>query len=138
MNSNGDIQEWTRLLALPQLMQKLGYREHAKRRARCPFHRPDRKPSFSVFEIDGNWFWKCHADCGEGDEIDFIENALSLSNGDATRTACWRNVGHLEPHRYAPLEIKSEKLTQSFLGRWDGDRTGDRKMLSNTGVVTAE
>src|SRR5438034_6975992 len=64
-------------------MQKLGYGEHAKRRARCPFHRPDRKPSFSVFEIDGNWFWKCHAGCGEGDEINFIEKALSLSNGDA-------------------------------------------------------
>ena len=62
MNSNDDTQEWKRLLPLAQLMQKLGYDEHAKRRAHCPFHQPDRKPSFSVFEIDGNWFWNRNGD----------------------------------------------------------------------------
>ncbi len=65
-------------------MQQLGLGEHAKKNARCPFH-DDRNPSFSVFEIGGIWFWKCHAGCGDGDEINFLEKHKRISQSEATR-----------------------------------------------------
>jgi hypothetical protein len=76
-------------------MQQLGLGEHAKKNARCPFH-DDRNPSFSVFQINGDWFWKCHAGCGEGDEIKFLEKHKSSSRRDATKL-------YLELAGYAPL-----------------------------------
>jgi CHC2-type zinc finger protein len=69
---NSDIKEAKSRLDLPRLMTELGYGDRAKKSARCPFHSPDRNPSFSVFEKDGQWFWQCHAGCGGGDEIDFL------------------------------------------------------------------
>jgi hypothetical protein len=71
-------------LPLPLLMKQLGLGEHAKKNAKCPFH-DDRNPSFSVFQIDGGWFWKCHAGCGEGDEINFLEKHKRISQSEATR-----------------------------------------------------
>lgn len=82
-----DIAEAKRRLPLPDLLGRLGLGEHAKRSARCPFHQ-DKSPSFSVFQSDGLWFWKCHAGCGEGDEITFLEKREGLSNGDAIRRFC--------------------------------------------------
>jgi AAA domain/CHC2 zinc finger len=71
-------------LPLPSLMQQLGLREHAKKSARCPFHE-DRHNSFSVWQKDDVWFWKCHAGCGEGDEINFLERHRTVSRGDGIK-----------------------------------------------------
>jgi hypothetical protein len=65
-------------------MQRLGLGEHVKKNAQCPFH-DDRNPSFSVYQIGDSWFFKCHAGCGEGDEINFIELHKQLSRSDATK-----------------------------------------------------
>jgi DNA primase len=60
-------------------MTKLGLGEHAKKSAHCPFHDDEHK-SFSVFQgDDGFWHWKCHALCGEGDEIMFLSKRKGLS-----------------------------------------------------------
>jgi hypothetical protein len=67
---------------MPALMTKLGLGEHAKKSARCCFH-DDQRNSFSVWQRDGAWFWKCHAGCGEGDEISFPRKLKGLSQTDA-------------------------------------------------------
>src|SRR6516225_10521563 len=72
-------------LPLPKLMDQLDLGEHAKKSARCPFH-DDKHNSFSVWNnATGRWFWKCHAGCGEGDEISFIEKHRGLSRGQAIK-----------------------------------------------------
>lgn len=72
-------------LPLPVLLSQLGLGEHACRTARCPFHE-DRSPSFSIWESEQGWQWKCHAGCGGGDEISFLEIHLGTSNPEAIRT----------------------------------------------------
>jgi hypothetical protein len=79
-----DICEAKQRLPLPMLMHRLGLGEHAKKSARCPFH-DDQRNSFSVWRNGNGWFFKCHAGCGEGDEITFLEKYRSVSNGEATK-----------------------------------------------------
>src|ERR1051326_7412779 len=65
-------------------MNQLGLGEHSRRGARCPFHE-DKRNSFSVWQNERGWFFKCHAGCGEGDEINLLELHEQLSRGDATK-----------------------------------------------------
>jgi putative DNA primase/helicase len=82
---SGDVQEAKQRLPLPVLMNQLGLGERATRSALCPFHE-DGHPSFSVWQQrDGSWSWKCHAGCGVGDEITFLELQRRISNSDATK-----------------------------------------------------
>jgi hypothetical protein len=79
------IQEAKRKLPLPALLHRLGLGEHAKKSARCPFH-DDQHNSFSVWKNgDGVWAWKCHAGCGQGDEITFLELHRSILRSEATK-----------------------------------------------------
>ena len=72
-------------LPLPELMARYGCGDRAKKSARCPFH-DDRRNSFSVWrDGDGRWAWKCHAGCGAGDEINFLEVHEHLSRRDAAK-----------------------------------------------------
>jgi putative DNA primase/helicase len=80
----GDILEAKQRLPLPALMHLLGLGEHAKKSARCPFH-DDEHNSFSIWQSNSVWFWKCHAGCGTGDEINFLEKHKAISRGDATK-----------------------------------------------------
>jgi hypothetical protein len=49
----------------------------------CPFH-DDHRPSFSLFKgSDGEWYWKCHAGCGGGDQINYLETKLDVGRGRA-------------------------------------------------------
>jgi CHC2 zinc finger len=90
MSENNDlrakIDEAKRRLPLPDLMAKLGLGDRAKKNARCPFH-DDQNPSFSVFHDgwDDDWYWKCHASCGEGDEIDFLVKHEGISRREAIK-----------------------------------------------------
>jgi hypothetical protein len=80
-----DIDDAKQNLPLPELMDRLGCGEHAKKSAKCPFH-DDRHNSFSVWCNDaGRWFWKCHTGCGGGDEITFLELHEGLSNAEAIK-----------------------------------------------------
>src|SRR6266480_7661020 len=65
-------------------MEQLGLGEHAKKNARCPFHE-DKNPSFSVFKVGSAWFFKCHAGCGTGDEINFLEKHKGIPRIEATK-----------------------------------------------------
>lgn len=80
--SSSPIQQAKTKLPLPLLMQQLGLGEHATQNARCSFH-DDKKPSFSVFQIGNVWFFKCHAGCGTGDEINFLEKHHGITRREA-------------------------------------------------------
>jgi hypothetical protein len=83
--SDSALQEAKRRLILPALLHQLGLGELAKKSARCPFH-DDQRNSFSVFRGEsGAWFWKCHAGCGQGDEITFLEKHKCISTGEAIK-----------------------------------------------------
>ena len=79
------LAEAKRRLPLSALMAQLGFGDHAKKSARCPFHE-DSSASFSVYlGDDGQERWKCHAGCGQGDAIDFLAKHHGLSNAAACR-----------------------------------------------------
>lgn len=79
-----DISDAKRRLPLPELLHQLGLSDHAKKSARCPLH-DDQHNSFSVWQTNGAWFFKCHAGCGEGDEISFLGLHERLSRSGAIR-----------------------------------------------------
>lgn len=79
-----DILELKWRLPLPDLLQRIGLGVHAKRAAACPLHE-DANPSFSIFQTIRGWRFKCHAGCGEGDEITFLEKWRGLSRGESIR-----------------------------------------------------
>jgi hypothetical protein len=79
-----DILELKWRLPLPDLLKQIGLGAHAKRSAPCPLHE-DKKSSFSMFQTVHGWRFKCHAGCGEGDEIIFLEKWRGLLRGEAIR-----------------------------------------------------
>ncbi len=85
MNPTNSLADAKRRLPLPDLMAHLGHGDHAKKSAQCPFHE-DSSPSFSVWQSDGGAYrFKCHAGCGDGDEIDYLAKVRNVSTGDAIR-----------------------------------------------------
>ena len=86
---NQDTSELKQRLPLPQLMEQCGDGDRAKKSACCPFHE-DHEPSFSVFQRDGLWFWKCHTGCGKGDEIHYLKKKFGLDTAGAF--AKWREL----------------------------------------------
>jgi DNA primase len=85
MFNHNDLADAKRRLPLPELLRFLNLSEHAKRSAKCPLHE-DHSPSFSTWQnAQGAWLWKCHAGCGCGDEISFLERLYKLSRGAAIR-----------------------------------------------------
>lgn len=69
-------------LPLSQLIELLGD-DALVDENKCPFHE-DMSPSFSTWETyEGQELWKCHAGCGSGDEIIYLEIKYGLSRWDA-------------------------------------------------------
>jgi CHC2 zinc finger len=82
MNKIGEAKT---ILPLPKLMDSFGLGKLAKQSARCPFHN-DKRNSFSVYKNrSGEFRFKCHAGCGAGDEITFLELHEKLTQRDATK-----------------------------------------------------
>ncbi len=72
----------------PDLLSHLGLGALAKQSAKCPFH-DDKRNSFSVYKNgSGEFRFKCHAGCGSGDEIDFLELYEKLPKRDAIKRYC--------------------------------------------------
>lgn len=72
------------LLPLRELIRQVGDWDDIVSAKLCPFH-DDKKPSFSIFEYKGATLWKCHAGCGKGDQISYLEAKFQISRGDAIR-----------------------------------------------------
>jgi len=100
MNPNSNIEEAKNRLPLPKLMQELGYGDRAKSSARCMFH-TDKTPSFGIFQREGQWFWKCQAGCGHGNEIHFLAKVKGIYIKEATK----------EFLRMAGVESKAKAIT---------------------------
>ena len=101
-----DLQEAKSKLPLPALMALLGHGDHAKKSARCPFHK-DSSASFSIFAgTDGEVHWKCFSGCGQGDAIDYLAHARNLSNADACRE--FKKMADLAAPR-APLPLPVQR-----------------------------
>ena len=79
-----EIDQLKQKLPLPDLMERMGYGEHAVA-ACCSPLRDDRNPSWGIFQRDGIWLWKDHGTGQAGDEITFIQEALNLSKGAAIK-----------------------------------------------------
>jgi hypothetical protein len=106
------IREAKLKLPLPELMQRFGLAVHAKKSARCPFH-DDRHNSFSVWKNGaGLWFFKCHAGCGEGDEIMFLQLFKRISQKDAITL-------YLEMARIASPDRTQDKAQKSNRGHFE-------------------
>src|SRR5207248_10669184 len=114
--SGTPIQQAKLELPLPLLMQRLGLGEHARKNAQCPFH-DDRNPSSSVFQIRDSWFFKCHAGCGEGDEINFLEKHKGISRSEATRL-------YLEMAGCAPFTGAWQRSNDRAIDAFDWDDCG--------------
>ncbi len=69
-------------LDVAAVWELLGLPGEARRSCRCPLHE-DRSASFSIFAEGAAW--KCHAGCGQGDAIRFLQCARQLSIRDALR-----------------------------------------------------
>ena len=85
-NQRMSFEELKARLPLPELLQRLGLFDYlpAVGTHRCPLHREDRGASFSIFQRDHRWAWKCHGACGiGGDELSLIETVLSCSRKNA-------------------------------------------------------
>jgi hypothetical protein len=78
------IEQAKLLLPLEAMLEQLEDWEICVAEKRCPFH-PDVTPSFSVFTHECQQFWKCHAGCGAGDQISYLELKFDLSRGEAVR-----------------------------------------------------
>jgi hypothetical protein len=78
-----DIAQMKQRGPLPVLMEWLGAGQHAHKSAWCPFHENTKDRAFSIYETDKGWKWKCHSQCGGGDELDFIERYEQRSRHDA-------------------------------------------------------
>ena len=108
-----DISEAKRRLPLPALMEREELGECAKKSARCPFH-DDHHNSFSVWKNGtGLWRWKCHAGCGEGDEITFLQIHRDIPNSDATKLFLEMAGVNGEPRSASKQELLS-------MFDWDG------------------
>jgi hypothetical protein len=97
-------------------MYQVGLGEHAKKSARCPFH-DDQHNSFSEWQNGaGLWFWKCHAGCGEGDEISFLEKHRGISRGAAIKLYLEiAGVNGAQPPASQPAEVTSTTRSTSAL-----------------------
>ena len=72
------------LLPLEEMLVQLEDWEQCVEIKLCPFHE-DNSPSFSVFTMGEHQYWKCHAGCGAGDQINYLEKKFSLDRGGALR-----------------------------------------------------
>jgi DNA primase len=72
------------LLPLEKMLEQLEDWEQCVAKKRCPFH-ANTSPSFSVFIKEDNQYWKCHAGCGAGDQINYLEHKFDLNRGEALR-----------------------------------------------------
>jgi hypothetical protein len=97
-------------------MGRLDLGEHAKKSALCPFH-DDKHNSFSVWNnANGLWFWKCHAGCGEGDEISFLEKHRGISNREAIELFLeMAGVNGAKPPASKPAGVTSTSRSTSTL-----------------------
>lgn len=99
---------------LDDALAKLGIGLNRNRRCACPLHGGENPNSFSVFEGDGGWQWKCHSgDCGSGDLIAFLQKRDGLSFPSALeQAAILVGLGDQVPSAYIAPLTRAELFAQ--------------------------
>jgi hypothetical protein len=124
-------------LPLPELMHRLELGEHAKKSAHCPFH-DDKHNSYSTWKNkDGLWSWKCHAGCGQGDEITFLEKYHGISNKEATKL--FLEMARVKPNEQtfnwgACVNALRDKDVEQ-IAKWRGYSVEFVKQLRDKGLI---
>jgi DNA primase len=96
-----DLDKVRAALPMPELIVKLGVGDKAHAKAICPWH-DDKNPSFGIFEKEGRWWFKCHAGCGQGDEVDLLQKVLAIgTKGEAIRQSA--NLAGIREERAATV-----------------------------------
>jgi DNA primase len=72
------------LLPLQDLIERLGDWDGQVECGLCPFH-DDHSPSFSIFGTYSGPLWKCHAGCGGGDQISYLQVKFKVPRSEAVR-----------------------------------------------------
>lgn len=129
--SRFDIAAMKERLPLPALLDLLGLGAHASRSAFCPFHENTNTRAFSVYQTESGWKWKCHSQCGGGDEIDFIERFEKCSRSQAlVRYGQLCGVSGAGDYAHAEYRKKSRSVTPcAELGFPDDLHQGSREEL---------
>jgi hypothetical protein len=114
------IEEIKSRLSIPEAARLLGLDWKPGKSCASPF-RPDKKPSFSVFQ-EGQRF-RDHANGDSGTVIDFIQMALNLPLKEAIRWARERCGGAVLPVPIAPRHAATQKPSETKAGKCPKLRT---------------
>ena len=82
LKSQLTVAEAKQLISINDICLELGISSELGRSCKSPF-REDRNPSFSVFERNGECFWKDHGTGESGDVIKFWAKAKGLDKRQA-------------------------------------------------------
>ena len=95
---------------MPELWKVLDLPGEPKKSMCSPF-REDANESFSVFQKDGLWFYKDHANGEKGDEVSLIKRVKNFD--DAFAIAWYHDVARVEKPAWGPTEAKQRQARQS-------------------------
>lgn len=103
-----EIQEAKKRLPLPELFARLGIQTDGRGKPKKnPLRPEDKNLSFSVFEKEGQWFWKDHKTDETGDEITFLEKFRGIDKKEAVKEFL-ALAGNM-PQMTAPMKRDSGK-----------------------------
>lgn len=93
---------------LPILMRHLGFGAHAVPNCKSPF-RKDNKPSWGIFQRDGNWFYKDHGTDECGDELDFLAQLLRLERDKnfTLLVSLYRAIAECQPMEQVSVAVEA-------------------------------
>ena len=127
-----DLPELKDRLRIPEVWQVLGLEGQPSLRCRSPF-RPDRTPSFSIY--DGGRRWKDFGTGQSGDVIDFIATARQLSKGQALRQ--FLEMSGVPQHTQSPSGKKPPHATPARSGA-QGQAAPDEQTQAPVSAASGE
>ena len=110
-----DLEDLRAAMPLPRMLEALGLEESVKKSTRSPL-RHDKKPSFSVFEFQGKYFWKDHGNTDKGDEIDFLKHHYGMDFKQALAKWCELSGKRMDEEKF----INKEDFGSCFMLESEG------------------
>src|SRR5271154_3128086 len=111
------------MLDTSRLKQAAGYEAYGRRidlrrsgagyMAKCPWH-DDSNPSFSVFERDGEWCYRCHGCEAGGDLLNFIQKIDKVPFKEALAKLAQECNFDIGPAQYVPFTFSQDAATKAL------------------------
>jgi len=107
------MEELKRRCPLRTLMQHLGLGAYTLPSCKSPF-RKDSKPSWGIFQRDGNWFFKDHGTGESGDELDFLAQHLRLDRDKnfALLVSLYGAIAECQPMQQVNIEVEPKETSK--------------------------